>query len=68
MLKFRVRGRQGPAAPSGKPIGLPENDSLGRGNAPNIFSYSPLTASPSGLYSPLSCPTERGDRDRHVRG
>ena len=22
----------------------------------------------SGLYSPPSCPTERGDRDRHVRG
>jgi hypothetical protein len=36
--------------------------------ASNIFSYFPLTTSPSGLYSPLSCPTERGDRDRHVRG
>ncbi|SEH39822.1 hypothetical protein SAMN05216367_0001, partial [Tardiphaga sp. OK245] len=35
---------------------------------PNIYSYIPLTISPSGLYSPLSCPTERGDRDRHVRG
>jgi hypothetical protein len=35
---------------------------------PNIFSYLPLTTSPSGLYSPSSCPTERGDRDRHVRG
>jgi hypothetical protein len=34
----------------------------------NIFSYPPLTPSLSGLYSPLSCPTERGDRDRHVRG
>ena len=34
----------------------------------NIFSYPSLTTSPSGLYSPLSCPTERGDRDRHVRG
>ncbi len=36
--------------------------------ASNIFSYLPLTVSPQGLYSPLSCPTERGDRDRHVRG
>ena len=27
-----------------------------------------MTTSPSGLYSPPSCPTERGDRDRHVRG
>jgi hypothetical protein len=34
----------------------------------NISSYLPLTPSPSGLYSPSSCPTERGDRDRHVRG
>src|SRR3954462_13636767 len=35
---------------------------------PNIFSYLPLTTSPSGLYSLSSCPIERGDRDRHVRG
>ena len=44
------------------------NDSLGPGQRLNIFSYIPLTTSPSGLYSPSSCPTERGDRDRHVSG
>ncbi len=41
---------------------------LGRTVALNIFSYPPLTKHLSGLYSPPSCPTERGDRDRHVRG
>ena len=38
------------------------------GDALNIFSYLVLTISRDGLYSPSSCPTERGDRDRHVRG
>jgi hypothetical protein len=57
---FRVRLREG-AQP-------PRNDERGTIRCPNIFSYLPLTASLSGLYSPPSCPTERGDRDRHVRG
>jgi hypothetical protein len=34
----------------------------------NIFSYILLTISLSGLFSPSSCPTERGDRDRHDCG
>jgi len=48
----------------------PRNDSLGQGGnaATNIFSYFLLTISRRGLYSPSSCPTERGERDRHVRG
>jgi hypothetical protein len=60
MSGFRIRLREG-AQP-------PRNDECGVGKAPNIFSYPPLTTSLQGLLSPLSCPTERGDRDRHVRG
>jgi hypothetical protein len=68
MLGFRGRVRLTPATPSGKPIGLPGNDECGGRKTSNIFSYLPLTTSLHGLYSPLSGPDERGERDRHVRG
>jgi hypothetical protein len=58
-----------PVPPSGKPIGLPGNDGVGWvQKQPNIFSYLSLTIFQKGLLSTPSCPTERGDRDRHVRG
>ena len=41
---------------------------MGGRQPPNIFSYLVLTISRHGLYSPSSCPDERGERDRHVRG
>jgi len=68
MLGFRGRVRLTPATPSGKPIGLPGNDECGGRKTSNIFSYLPLTTSLHGLYSLLTGPDERGERDRHVRG
>jgi hypothetical protein len=62
MPRFRVRVRKD------RRLLAPRNDSLGRKGTPKHFFLSLVDNIPSGLYSPPSCPTERGDRDRHVRG
>jgi hypothetical protein len=37
MLRFRVRLREGAQPPSGKPIGSPGNDSVGRQDSTQTF-------------------------------